>query len=82
MNGEGGGGGEEGEISPMFESIGHRPLWGPCPKGGEGENSLHVGRHRSSAHLGRCQKGNCIGLKSSRNEGIYSLAALVREKVG
>ena len=24
--------GEEGEISPMCESIGHRPLWGRCPK--------------------------------------------------
>ena len=31
--GEGGGGGEgEGEISPMCESIGHRPLRGRCPK--------------------------------------------------
>ena len=35
---EGGGDGEEeegeegGEISPMCESIGHRPLWGRCPK--------------------------------------------------
>ena len=22
----------EGEIFPMCESIGHRPLWGRCPK--------------------------------------------------
>ena len=29
--------GEEGEISPMCESIGHRPLWGRCPKGEEKE---------------------------------------------
>ena len=31
---EGGGGGEggEGEIPPMCESIGHRPLRGHCPK--------------------------------------------------
>ena len=28
-----GGGGEEGEICPMCESIGHRPLRGRCPKG-------------------------------------------------
>ena len=26
-------GGEEGKISPMCESIGHRPLVGHCPKG-------------------------------------------------
>ena len=26
------GGEEEGKISPMCESIGHRPLWGPLPK--------------------------------------------------
>ena len=33
VGGEGGGGEEgEGEISPMCESIGHRPLWGRCPK--------------------------------------------------
>ena len=42
MSFEGGGDGEgegeeegegEGEISPMCESIGHRPLRGRCPKG-------------------------------------------------
>ena len=32
MYGEGGEEGEEGEISPMCESIGHRPLQGRCPK--------------------------------------------------
>ena len=30
---EGEEGEEEGEISPMCESIGHRPLRGRCPKG-------------------------------------------------
>ena len=30
--GKGGGGEEEGKISPMCESIGHRPLRGRCPK--------------------------------------------------
>ena len=30
--GEGGEEGGEGEISPMCESIGHRPLRGRCPK--------------------------------------------------
>ena len=29
---EGEGEGEEGEISPICESIGHRPLRGRCPK--------------------------------------------------
>ena len=29
---EGGEGEEEREISQMCESIGHRPLWGRCPK--------------------------------------------------
>ena len=34
--GEGGGGGEEeGKISPMCESIGHRPLRGRCPRGNQ-----------------------------------------------
>ena len=32
-----GGGEEGGEISPMCESIGHRPLLGRCPKGKEEE---------------------------------------------
>ena len=33
VDGEEGGGGEGGEeISPMCESIGHRPLRGRCPK--------------------------------------------------
>ena len=26
---------EEEKIPHMCESIGHRPLWGRCPKGGE-----------------------------------------------
>ena len=35
---DGGEGGGEGKISPMCESIGHRPLWGRCPKRTSGEN--------------------------------------------
>ena len=35
MDGEEGEGGGGGKISPMCESIGHRPLWGRCPKGKE-----------------------------------------------
>ena len=31
MSFEGVDGEEEGEISPMCDSIGHRPLWGRCP---------------------------------------------------
>ena len=38
--GWGEGGAEEKEkekIPHMYESIGHRPLWGPCPKRGKGK---------------------------------------------
>ena len=28
---------EEEKFPHMCESIGHRPLWGPCPKKGKGK---------------------------------------------
>ena len=40
--GEGGEGEGEGKISPMCESIGHRPLRGRCPKGESNSQFLGV----------------------------------------
>ena len=51
VDGEGGGG-EEGEISPMCESIGHQPLRGRCPKSGQTDRPTNGPTNRPTDKAG------------------------------
>ena len=55
MDGEGEGeeGEEGGEISPMCESIGHRPFRGRCPKGKGRKGGRKEGREEGKGKEGK-----------------------------
>ena len=65
LKGGGTDGGEEGggEISPMYESIGHRPLRGCCPKG-DGSTDRPTDRHSGvSSRKARDQKASISAIR-------------------
>ena len=53
------------EISPMCESIGHRPLWSRCPK----SVNLAAWIQHKAGHSAVGQKRGCLGVDRGSNAG-------------